>query len=105
MVSKVGYLDAALEKGFAAPEPVRPQAKRLRRIMEMIKSYTPTQRDTNLRLFLMLLGRGPARLDSSGMAGCHHGMPPASGRSGRICHPVFSTGWRMNEVVLKMPAT
>lgn len=68
VVSKVGYLNAALENGFATPEPAAPevfspQAERLRRIMELIKSRTPTQRDADRRLFLAQLGDGPARLD------------------------------------------
>lgn len=67
VVSKVGYLSAALESGFgpepAATEPANPQAERLRRILEVIKARTPTQRDADKRLFLSQLTEGAARLD------------------------------------------
>ncbi|WP_410218236.1 replication initiation protein [Paracoccus sp. (in: a-proteobacteria)] len=68
VVSKVGYLSAALEAGFgtepAAPaEPPHPQAERLRRILEVIRSRTPTQRDADRRLFLSQLTDRTARAD------------------------------------------
>lgn len=74
VVSKMGYLTAALEGGFAAapkapapdaanPQAANPQAERLRRILEVIRTRTPTQRDADRRLFLAQLGDGPARQD------------------------------------------
>ncbi|WP_111560288.1 replication initiation protein [Paracoccus sediminilitoris] len=66
VVSKVGYLSAALEGGFgteAAPATPSPQAERLRRILNVIKSRTPTQRDADRRLFLSQLTEGAARAD------------------------------------------
>ncbi|MBM3604320.1 MAG: replication initiation protein [Alphaproteobacteria bacterium] len=70
VLSKVGYLSAALEGGFgtepaAAPvvEPPNPQAERLRRILEVIKARTPTQRDADRRLFLNQLIEPAARAD------------------------------------------
>lgn len=66
VVSKVGYLSAALEGGFgteAAPGTPSPQAERLRRILDVIKSRTPTQRDADRRLFLSQLTEGAARSD------------------------------------------
>ncbi|RJK97460.1 RepB family plasmid replication initiator protein [Paracoccus aestuarii] len=74
VVSKMGYLTAALEGGFGAapkapapdsanPQAANPQAERLRRILEVIRTRTPTQRDADRRLFLTQLGDGPARQD------------------------------------------
>lgn len=74
VVSKMGYLTAALEGGFgvapkapapdaANPQAANPQAERLRRILEVIRTRTPTQRDADRRLFLAQLGDGPARQD------------------------------------------
>ncbi|MFN3273212.1 MAG: replication initiation protein [Paracoccus sp. (in: a-proteobacteria)] len=67
--SKVGYLSAALDGNFGAAEgtaePVEanPRAERLRRILEVIKARTPTQRDADKRLFLSQLTDPTARAD------------------------------------------
>lgn len=67
--SKVGYLSAALDGNFGAAEgaaePVEanPRAERLRRILEVIKARTPTQRDADKRLFLSQLTEATARAD------------------------------------------
>nr|WP_111301726.1 replication initiation protein [Paracoccus saliphilus] len=67
VVSKVGYLSAALDGDFGAeqpvPEPPNPQAERLRRILEVIRTRTPTQRDADRRLFLSQLTDRVARAD------------------------------------------
>ena len=68
--SKVGYLTAALEGDFgeaaveAPPDPVvNAQAERLRRILDVVKARTPTQRDADRRLFLSQIAEGRARDD------------------------------------------
>ena len=68
VVSKVGYLSAALDGDFGTPDPVtveppNPQAERLRRILEVIRQRTPTQRDADRRLFLSQLTDRAARAD------------------------------------------
>lgn len=81
VLSKVGYLSAALDGDFGAPTPAAspgpvaagasgaasgsasPQAERLRRILEVIRARTPTQRDADRRLFLSQLTEAPARAD------------------------------------------
>lgn len=70
--SKVGYLSAALDGDFnndadegqrSAPPKTSPQAERLRRIIDLVNSRTPTQRDADRRLFLSQLGDAKARDD------------------------------------------
>ncbi|MDS9469974.1 replication initiation protein [Paracoccus sp. MBLB3053] len=68
--SKVGYLTAALEGNFGAPEETAPpailpngRAERLRRILEVVKARTPTQRDADKRLFLAQLSDPRLRED------------------------------------------
>ena len=67
--SKLGYLTAALEGGYGAPEPVEAsavpagRAERLRRILAAVKARTPTQRDADRRLFAAQLPAGPLRDD------------------------------------------
>lgn len=67
--SKVGYLSAALDGNFgvdAPPDevaPANPRAERLRRILDVIKSRTPTQRDADRRMFLSQLTDTGARAD------------------------------------------
>ncbi|TJZ91431.1 replication initiation protein [Paracoccus gahaiensis] len=72
--SKVGYLSAALEGNFGtdeavpalpAPSDAAPDAgvERLRRILDIIKTRTPTQRDADRRLFLSHLTDARARAD------------------------------------------
>lgn len=67
--SKLGYLAAALEGGYGAPEPVEAsavpagRAERLRRILAAVKARTPTQRDADRRLFAAQLPAGPLRDD------------------------------------------
>ncbi|MFN3525154.1 MAG: replication initiation protein [Paracoccus sp. (in: a-proteobacteria)] len=71
--SKVGYLSAALDGNFGAVEPpdeaapanpgTNPRAERLRRILDVIKSRTPTQRDADRRMFLSQLTETAARAD------------------------------------------
>lgn len=68
VVSKVGYLSAALDGGFGAteiapPDAPSPQAERLRRILDVIKARTPTQRDADKRLFASQLTELSARAD------------------------------------------
>ncbi|WP_411840484.1 replication initiation protein [Paracoccus sp. ME4] len=69
VVSKVGYLSAALEGRFETPDPapaepaLSPQAERLRRIQEVIRARTPTQRDADRRLFVSQLTDRAARAD------------------------------------------
>lgn len=69
VVSKVGYLSAALEGRFETPDPApaepapSPQAERLRRIQEVIRARTPTQRDADRRLFVSQLTDRAARAD------------------------------------------
>ena len=70
--SKVGYLSAALDGDFnndadegqrSVPPKTSPQAERLRRIIDLVNSRTPTQRDADRRLFLSQLGDARARDD------------------------------------------
>jgi hypothetical protein len=67
--SKVGYLSAALDGDFRAPEPgaeiipSSPRAEQLRRIMDRVKMRSPTQRDADKRLFMSQLSSGPLRED------------------------------------------
>ena len=67
--SKVGYLAAALEGGFAeagageAATAPNPRGARLGRVLEAVKSRTPTQRDADRRLFLSQLTDGALRAD------------------------------------------
>ncbi|SEU07987.1 replication initiation protein [Paracoccus homiensis] len=70
--SKVGYLSAALDGDFnndadegkrSEPPKTSPQAERLRRIIDLVNSRTPTQRDADRRLFLSQLGDARARDD------------------------------------------
>lgn len=70
--SKVGYLSAALDGDFnndadegkrSEPPKTSPQAERLRRIIDLVNSRTPTQRDADRRLFLSQLGDAKARDD------------------------------------------
>lgn len=72
--SKVGYLSAALDGDFnndadegkrSEPPKTSPQAERLRRIIDLVNSRTPTQRDADRRLFLSQLGDARARDDFS----------------------------------------
>ncbi|MDP5309035.1 replication initiation protein [Paracoccus spongiarum] len=72
--SKVGYLSAALDGNFgvetddggrAGTVPINARAERLRRILEVVKARTPTQRDADRRLFLSQLTDGKARDDFS----------------------------------------
>lgn len=72
--SKVGYLSAALDGNFgvetddggrAGTVPINARAERLRRILEVVKARTPTQRDADRRLFLSQLADGKARDDFS----------------------------------------
>ena len=69
VVSKVGYLSAALEGRFETPDPaptepaLSQQAERLRRIQEVIRARTPTQRDADRRLFVSQLTDRAARAD------------------------------------------
>lgn len=67
--SKVGYLSAALDGDFGgtepAPEsaPASGRAERLRRILEAVKSRTPTQRDADRLLFQSQLPDAASRDD------------------------------------------
>ena len=67
--SKVGYLSAALEGDFGADggagegTPISPRAERLRRILEVVTSRTPTQKDADKRLFLSQIADPKARDD------------------------------------------
>ena len=45
------------------PAPANPQAERLRRILEVIRARTPTQRDADRRLFASQLTDRAARAD------------------------------------------
>lgn len=67
--SKVGYLSAALDGDFGAEDrpadtaPISAKAERLRRILEVVKARTPTQKDADKRLFLSQLSDATARDD------------------------------------------
>jgi len=67
--SKVGYLSAALDGDFRASEPIAevvpssPRAEQLRRIMDRVKSRSPTQRDADRRLFMSQLSSASLRED------------------------------------------
>ena len=70
--SKVGYLSAALDGNFGGEAdaagqgvvaPISAQAERLRRILDLVKSRTPTQRDADRRLFLSQLVEARMRDD------------------------------------------
>ena len=67
--SKIGYLTAALDGPVSTPAPVgqgaapSPRAERLRRILEAVKTRTPTQRDADKRLFSSQLTNARLRED------------------------------------------
>ena len=69
--SKIGYLTAALDSPAPTPTPApvgqgpvpSPRAERLRRILEAVKTRTPTQRDADKRLFSSQLTNARLRED------------------------------------------
>ena len=69
--SKIGYLTAALDGPAPTPTPApvgqgpvpSPRAERLRRILEAVKTRTPTQRDADKRLFSSQLTNARLRED------------------------------------------
>lgn len=67
--SKVGYLSAALEGDFteesveAVPATPSANTERLKRVLDMVKRRTPTQRDADKRMFLGQLPDEASRQD------------------------------------------
>jgi hypothetical protein len=68
--SMVGYLSSALKEDYseeaeqpAPPKPKTARAERLRRMQEVIKARTPTQRDADKRLFMNRIDDEEGRAD------------------------------------------